>query len=1124
MSEKNLRKEEKVSKLEKREEKWNSREFGKYFIEPELQEDTETEQPGSYIRRSIRITKEVQSARLAMTALGVYEGSVNGTRLGIQMLTPGYTNYHYRVQYQTYDVKELLCHGENVIAAVIGDGWYRGCIDIGSKRNCYGTKTKWMFCLAITYEDGTEELVWSDEKCRATQAGPLRENNLKTLERYDARKELPGWNMPETDPEQGWHGVRKSYYDGLVVPQEGEQVLEHEHFQPKVLYTPDGNTVLDMGQNFAGYVSFRVTGKTGHCISLTMGEVLDEHGNFTMKNLAAEGASAISGEVGQRLEYILKEGTQEFHPLFLYCGFRYVLVENWPEEVREENFAGIAVYSDIPQAGEFTCSNEQINQLVRNVRWSQKSNFVDIPGDCPTRERSGWTADISVFCETACYLSNPRKFLKKWLEDYKSEQSEDGNLPFVVPGAGKPSRQRGCMGWSNAICNISMTLYQFYGEKADLEAVYDCVKRFVDFNVERAKKKNPFFCYKTGAHRKYIIETGFHYGEWLEPGTVMYKDYIRDLFYPDTEVTTAWFFQTTMQLAKMAQILKYTEDMEYYRNLAKKIYQAYQTEFLKDGKVHSKRQCRYVRPLSMGLIPGDKRAAAAEELNRMCQENAYKIGTGFLTTWKLLSVLTDAGYADNAYRILENTEKPGWLYAVTKGATTTWENWYGLTDEGVPVDSHNHFAPGAVVAWLFSTCAGIRPGKPGFEKIWIKPVPGGTLKFARAEYQSCKGKIVSDWKIGDDFQLHVEIPEGAEALIELPDGTQKEVTGGCYDFSCRLKMCGNKNGISESSCIADYSASAAGCGAFAADYRTSAVDRGACTSDEAAGTEFTLIAKDGLELSCARFDAENPKAVVQMIHGAKEHKERYYDFIRFLNRHGYAVVISDNRGHGKSLNARFPLGHMEGVAAMLDDQYRITKYIKEQYPGKAICLFGHSFGSCLARNYLQKHDDEIEKLILSGTANYIPASGFGQKLGKAIMLLHGKKGHHKTLMKMGDGEDDSWVVKNPEVKAEYRRDPLCTGYQYTNSAVVTVWESDNELKKYAHFACRNPELKILSVTGEEDPIPGGAEGLADTVNTLHRIGYRNVTSIVYPGMKHEVLNEEGRQQVYEDILAFLSAP
>ena len=483
------------------------------FIEPEIDEfSPETEQPASYVRKTFNIGREIAAAKLSLTALGTYEGYINGSRLGSQVLTPGYTDYFYRVQYQSYDVKHLLEQGENVIAAVIGDGWYRGCIDIGSKRNCYGTKIKFACQLEIIYADGTAETIVTDESWKAVQDGMLRENNIKTIERVDARKKMPGWNDRGFDG-QAWHGVNQASYAGEVIAQQGELILEHENFAPTVLQTPDGRAVLDMGQNFAGYVRFTVTGPAGHQIALTMGEVLDQDGNFTMKNLSAEGASLISGAVGQKLEYILAEGRQTYKPHFLVSGFRYVLLENWPEAIAAENFTGIAVYSDLSMVGDFTCSNELINQLVRNVRWSEKSNFVDIPGDCPTRERSGWTADTSVFAETACYLSNPRKFIKKWLQDYKYEQSSDGNLPYVVPSAGKPLKQWGCMGWSNAIANLSMVLYRFYGKKDDLENVYECVKKFVDFNVERAKKRNLFFLYKFGKHRKYIIETGFHYGE-----------------------------------------------------------------------------------------------------------------------------------------------------------------------------------------------------------------------------------------------------------------------------------------------------------------------------------------------------------------------------------------------------------------------------------------------------------------------------------------------------------------------------------------------------------------------------------------------------------------------------------
>lgn len=859
-------------------ERGGSRNWGdilaRCFVELEGEIDEKEERPASYIRKAFVIGRGVKHAELSMTALGVYEGYVNGIRLGEQVLTPGYTDYHFRVQYQSYDVTDKLVQGENVIAALVGDGWYRGCIGIGSNRNSYGSKTKFACCLYISYEDGGEEVICTDESWRVCQNGALRENNIKTIERFDARKELSGWNLPgytypgiphqtrfaladsaspsasqghalrdalghtlsdsqnslvqgtsaagDSDVGDGaiWYRAYPASYEGNVVPQEGELVLEHEHFMPTVLHTPDGNTVLDMGQNFAGYVRFKVAGPAGHMVALTMGEVLDENGNFTMKNLAAEGAGIISGEVGQRLEYVLSGGNaskqgalelecpegeamrdvdrmsakrttrEEYKPHFLVSGFRYVLVENWPEEVKAENFTGIAVYSDIPFVGTFTCSNPLVNQLVENVRWSQKGNFVDIPADCPTRERSGWTADMAVFCETACYLSNPRKFLKKWLQDYKAEQGEDGNLPYVVPAAGKTMRQRGCMGWSTAIAQISLILYRFYGEKEDLEDVYECVKKFVEFNVKRAKERNPFFFFKRGAHRKYIIETGFHYGEWVEPGRAMYQDFFKDLLYPDTEVTTAWFHELVMQLVEMAEILGKTEDVQTYTKLAGHIYDAYQKEFIKNDEVHSKRMCRYVRPLAMHLVSEPQAKRIARQLNEMCVKNEYRIGTGFLTTWQILQTLTETGYVDTAYCMLENEAQPGWLFAVTKGATTTWENWYGLTEEGVPVDSHNHFAPGAVVAWLFSHCAGIRPMEPGFGKVQIRPVPGGTFTHADCSYESVKGRIVSKWKRdGGTFWLHVEIPDGVAAEVVLPNGERHELCKGEhgeYDWQCDM--------------------------------------------------------------------------------------------------------------------------------------------------------------------------------------------------------------------------------------------------------------------------------------------------------------------------------------------------
>lgn len=284
--------------------------------------------------------------------------------------------------------------------------------------------------------------------------------------------------------------------------------------------------------------------------------------------------------------------------------------------------------------------------------------------------------------------------------------------------------------------------------------------------------------------------------------------------------------------------------------------------------------------------------------------------------------------------------------------------------------------------------------------------------------------------------------------------------------------------------------------------------------------EFTIKAHDGLPIAATIFEAENPKALVQIMHGAKEHKERYYDFIRFLNKNGYAVIISDNRGHGASLNEEFSLGYMDGTADIIKDQRLVTKYIKKMYPGKPFYLFGHSFGTLLAREYLWKNDAVVDKLVLSGTVNYIAAAGPGVAIGNLITKVKGAKGQSKFLQSFLDGKDNSWVVKDEEMLEKYRQDPLCCGYKYTNRALVTVFESVSKLKNYELYQCMHPELPILMISGEEDPITGGKKGLDDTIATLKKIGYKDIENVVYEGMKHEVLNETEHQKVYEDILGF----
>ena len=755
-----------------------------YFIEPEETFHPENRQRASYVRKAFRLPRKPVRARIRLTACGIYKAYVNGRELDKQVFLPGFTDYRKRLQYQEYEISGLLTEGENVIAAVIGDGWYRGCLGLSNRRNVYGERLKFFCSLEVCYEDGTTDMIHTGPDWKAYQDGAIGLNDLKLGECCDARREPVGFKKPGFS-EQGWHGVKPGNYEGELIPQEGERILEHERFVPKVLVMPNGETVLDFGQNMAGYVEFKVRGQAGDIVSLYHGETLDENGNFTIKNLQPETCSTTPGELGQTVTYILKDGYQTYKPAFFIAGFRYVKLENWPEPVRAENFQAVTVYSDLPFVGEFECSNTMVNQFISNVRWSLKSNFLDIPTDCPTRERAGWTGDISVFCETACYLTDPEEFLKKWMNDFAALQYPDGNLPYVVPDAGLPFEAQGCAGWCDAIEIIPHTLYTFYGHQEILEKYYETIRRWVDFCAERAQRCHPDNQNKAGEHRKYIVDTGLHFGEWLEPGSVMSEDMAKAKKHPDEEVATGYFAFAAASLAKIARILGREADAGKYGELSDRIREAYRKEFLTEGRVVSKRQCRYVRPIMLDLVSEEEKQRIADDLNRLVIQNGYRIGTGFLTTGKILWVLSRYGHADTAYGMLENTEQPGWLYPVTKGATTVWENWMGIDANGVPRDSMNHYAPGGAAAWLFAEAAGIQPLRPGFEKVRIAPVPGGTFTYVQASYRCRYGEIQVHWERKDNgFTLQLAVPVPASVI--LPDGSEHEVKAGSYSFRCMI--------------------------------------------------------------------------------------------------------------------------------------------------------------------------------------------------------------------------------------------------------------------------------------------------------------------------------------------------
>jgi alpha-L-rhamnosidase len=758
--------------------------LGACFIEPERDIDTKAHQPASYLRRTFGVGKEVSRAELEITACGLYKGYLNGHAITDQVFMPGFTYYTKRLQVQVHDVTPLIVQGPNVLAAVLGDGWYRGKIGVSSKRFFYGEKTKLAAVLEITFADGSQETITTDETWKATQDGPIRKSDWKDGEIYDARQELSGWNEPGYD-DSNWHAVYPASYEGALVASEGEQILEHERFTPQVITTPDGSTVLDFGQNIFGYVAFSVSGKSGHTVKLTHGETLDENGNFTLKNLRPEGLLFQGRGLCQEVEYTLKDGEQHYQPSFTAQGFRYVKLEGWPGTVVPDDFAAIAVYSDMDEVGQFQCSDPDINRLVENTKWSQKGNFMDIPTDCPTRERAGWSGDIAAFCETGSYLMDTNRFLAKWMKDLALQQRDDGCVASIIPSVGLPAFVDGSAGWADAAVIIPYILYKVYGNRDILVDQYDSMVKWLSFLENRAAKTRLVNRLRRNPYKEYVIDTGYHWGEWLEPGHVMGQDALRNLFLPDAEVATAYYAYSSGLLAQIAQVLGKSGDAARYRSLSENVKTAYRYTFTSDGLVESDRQCRYVRPVALDLLPEADKKKNVERLNQMVVDNDYKIGTGFLTTPFILSVLTDYGYVDTAYKMAENRHRPGWLYEVEKGATTIWENWNGIDDEGVPRDSFNHYAFGAVTGWYFSRVAGITPLEPGYRKTQIKPVPGGTLTSADCSYKSAAGLIKSAWqRKGNNFSLRIQVP--GETTVCMPDGTVHHVSTGEHTFSCRL--------------------------------------------------------------------------------------------------------------------------------------------------------------------------------------------------------------------------------------------------------------------------------------------------------------------------------------------------
>jgi alpha-L-rhamnosidase len=733
--------------------------------------------PVDCFKKEFPVVKAVAKARLYITACGLYEVKINGRRIGDFALAPGCTDYRKRLQYQTYDITDLL-EAQNILEIQLADGWYRGSIGCWGVTNVFGRRTKLLCQLEITYADGSTEMVISDGSFQWSNDGPVRFADLKDGEVYDASM-IPGYQR------------KAKLTTERLAPAASNNVQpkEQEVFTAKLITTPSGKKVLDFGQNIAGFAGFTVKGRKGQEIKLRLGEILDENGEFTQENMQVKKPVK---EFGKLTEILLITGqtkkireelqptplqevifycsgnTDQYKTAFAIFGFRYALVETEiPLEL--SGFKAIAVYSDMEQTGNFECSNTDVNQFFQNTVWSMKSNFLDVPTDCPTRERLGWTGDAQVFFNTASYLMNVASFFRKWLLDINDSQFKNGKSSAVIPYNGASlayDNTGGSVGWGDAVVLIPYRYWKRYGDASLISEFYGMMRAYALFII------------KNTGHNNYVYEKGFHLGEWLEPEE--FRDKIGTGIKQDnSEICTAYLHYTMSRMAEIAHALHKPDDEALFAEYADGTKRAYNNLFLKDGTIDTDRQAKLVRPLALGLLDGASKQKVQERLIKAVENRAYRTGTGFLSTPFVLPVLTESGRADTAYKMLENTKAPGWLSEVKAGATTVWEDWEGKA-------SHNHYSPGAVCEWLFDTVAGIRPD--GENRFIIAPIPGGTLTRARAVYQSLYGMVESRWeRTAEGFRFTVSVPVNTTAEIRLPDKSVYSVNAGNYVYEIRSK-------------------------------------------------------------------------------------------------------------------------------------------------------------------------------------------------------------------------------------------------------------------------------------------------------------------------------------------------
>ena len=727
--------------------------------------------------KNICVSSGVNKARLYVSAIGVYDAHINGIKVGKRVLAPGYTSYKNHVLYQSYDVSEMLAEN-NTLVITVAPGWAVGHIGYDGGDKVFSDKIKLIAELVITYNDGRSERICTDESWQAYTSDVIYAD-IYMGETVDK----------SCKPEYLGNAVLCEESYNLIADM-GEEIREQEILTPIALITtPKGERVIDFGQNMTGYVALRISGERGSRVKLSFAEVLDSNGNFYNSNYRSAKNEVI---------YILSGKEDCFKPRFSFQGFRYIRIDEFPSEIIDiSRFCAIVVHSNMKRTGSFECGNAKINQLYHNIIWGQKSNYLDIPTDCPQRdERLGWTGDAQVFCKTAAFNFDVRRFFNKWLTDLRAEQRDDGAVWGTCPESYQVGgSSRISAGWGDAATIIPWTLYEMYGDRQMLEDNFDMMRGWIDYLLSAGSER-------------YLWLGGYHYGDWLA------MDAGEDSYVGATSndlIASAFFAYSVSLFVKSGEAIG--KDMSEYRKIYESILSAFREYFTENGmpkndfpltevipknkKTSSDSvrrgitQTALVLMLRFGLCNNEERPMITEKLCELIRDFGNRMSTGFIGTPHILHALSENGRSDVAYGLLFNEENPSWLYSVNHGATTMWEHWNGIKEDGSfwsdDMNSFNHYAYGAVGDWLYTVSAGINAAEAGFKRIRLEPIPDKRLGFVRCSVDTVNGRIESGWRYdGESVIFEFEIPNQVSADVILPDGYTETVVGGKHTYSCYI--------------------------------------------------------------------------------------------------------------------------------------------------------------------------------------------------------------------------------------------------------------------------------------------------------------------------------------------------